>query len=59
MLVWDACKFEHRTQPYSLKDKKKRILVSINLSTNDQHAKLALDRSTIHQGNLFPQLSKI
>lgn len=53
ILVWDACKFEHRTQPFTVEKKYKRVLVSINLSTEDIMAKAALDNATISQGNLL------
>uniref|UniRef100_A0A6C0IY52 Prolyl 4-hydroxylase alpha subunit Fe(2+) 2OG dioxygenase domain-containing protein n=1 Tax=viral metagenome TaxID=1070528 RepID=A0A6C0IY52_9ZZZZ len=53
LLVWDACKFEHRTQPFSVEKKYKRVLVSINLSTDDIMAKAALDNATISQGNIL------
>lgn len=53
MLLWDSSKFEHRVQPYSLKKKRKRVMVSINLSNDQDWAKVALDSSTIHLGNLY------
>lgn len=59
LLVWDSCAFEHRTQPYTLKKTAKRVLVSINLSTNTEWAKLALDKTTLSQGNLYSIKSKI
>ena len=31
VFVWDACKLLHRTQPYKLSSKKRRVLVSLNL----------------------------
>ena len=56
MLVWDSCTFEHRTHPYTLKRKRKRVLVSMNLSTDEDWAKSALDNSTIHKGNLYSMI---
>lgn len=32
MFIWDACKLEHRTQPYKLHEKKNRVLISLSLS---------------------------
>ena len=53
VLVWDACKFEHRTQPYKLTEKKKRVLVSMNLSSNEEWAIKSVTNSLKCQGNLF------
>lgn len=53
VLVWDACKFEHRTQPYKLTEKKKRVLVSMNLSSNEDWAIKSVSNSLKWQGNLF------
>ena len=51
-IIWDACKFEHRTQPYTLTEKKKRVLVSINLSTEEEWAKYTVIDSLKYQGNI-------
>jgi len=51
LLVWDACKFEHRTQPFISEKPYKRVLVSINLSTDNAMAKTVLDSSISSQGN--------
>uniref|UniRef100_A0A6C0EJQ2 Prolyl 4-hydroxylase alpha subunit Fe(2+) 2OG dioxygenase domain-containing protein n=1 Tax=viral metagenome TaxID=1070528 RepID=A0A6C0EJQ2_9ZZZZ len=53
LFVWDSCQFEHRTQPYTLNKACKRVLVSINLSTNKDWAKSALDKTTLSQGNFY------
>lgn len=51
--VWDACKLLHRTQPYSLQEKKKRVLVSINLSSDEEWAIKTVSNSLKLQGNLL------
>lgn len=51
-LIWDACKFEHRTQPYTLKENKKRVLVSLNLSSEEEWARKTVINSLRCQGNL-------
>ena len=38
VIIWDSCKFLHRTQPYKINKKEKRVLVSINLSTDEDWA---------------------
>ena len=53
VLVWDACKFEHRTQPYILSEKKKRVLVSMNLSTEEEWAEKSVVNSLQYQGNII------
>ena len=50
IFVWDACKLEHRTQPYSLTEKKKRVLVSMNLATNEEWAEKSVRYSLRYQG---------
>ena len=50
IFVWDACKLEHRTQPYSLTEKKKRVLVSMNLATNEEWANKSVRYSLKYQG---------
>ena len=52
MLIWDACKLEHRTEPYSLSEKKKRVLVSMNLSTEEEWAEKNVINSLKCQGNI-------
>ena len=52
IFAWDACKLEHRTQPYSLTEKKKRVLVSMNLSTNEEWAEKSVRLSLKYQGNV-------
>ena len=52
MFIWDACKLYHRTQPYKLQNKKKRVLVSLNLVSNEQWAIESVNSSLNYQGNL-------
>ena len=51
-IIWDACKFQHRTQPYSLQKNKKRVLASINLSTLEPWALQTTCDTLKHQGNI-------
>jgi len=51
IFVWDACKLEHRTQPYSLTEKKKRVLVSMNFSTKEEWSVVSVNNSLKCQGN--------
>ena len=53
MLVWDSCKFLHRTQPYKLDSKKERVLVSINLCSSETWAMETLSKCLKNQGNKF------
>ena len=53
LIMWDSCKFLHRTQPYKLSHPKKRILVSINLSTDEPWAISIVDKCLKSQGNLL------
>ena len=53
LIIWDACKFLHRTQPYVIKEPKQRVLVSINLSTNKKWAVDAVNNCLRYQGNLL------
>ena len=53
IFIWDACKLEHRTQPYRLSEKKKRVLVSINLASNKEWAIEIVKKSLQCQGNLL------
>lgn len=53
MFIWDACKLEHRTQPYKLTEKKKRVLVSINFSSHQEWALTNVTNSLSYQGNLL------
>ena len=52
MIIWDSCKFKHRTQPYVLKKKMKRVLVSINLVSKKEWAVKNMEKSLKMQGNL-------
>ena len=51
IIVWDSCKFLHKTQPYNVDKNVKRVLVSINLSTDYDWAKYTINRSLQSQGN--------
>ncbi len=51
VFVWDACKLEHRTQPYCLGERKKRVLVSMNFSTKEEWAIINVNNSLKCQGN--------
>lgn len=51
IFVWDSCKLEHRTQPYCLGEKKKRVLVSMNFSTKEEWAVVSVNNSLKCQGN--------
>ena len=53
ILVWDACKLEHRTQPYRLNIKKKRVLVSMNLASNEEWAIKSVENTLKSQGNIL------
>ena len=52
VIVWDACKLMHRTQPYRLEKKKRRVLVSINLVSDEEWAIRSISNTLIYQGNL-------
>ena len=52
VFVWDACKLLHRTQPYKLDRKKKRVLVSMNLVSDELWAINSIRNTLRHQGNL-------
>ena len=52
VFVWDACKLEHRTQSYTLKEKKKRVLVSLNLISIEEWAMKTIEKSLKCQGNI-------
>ena len=51
IIMWDSCKFVHRTQPYKLNYPKKRVLVSVNLSTNEKWAVNTVNKCLKYQGN--------
>ena len=53
LIIWDSCKFLHRTQPYVITEPKHRILVSINLSTDKKWAVDAVNNCLRYQGNLL------
>ena len=53
IIMWDSCKFLHRTEPYILERPKKRILVSINLCTSEPWAISAVDKCLKSQGNML------
>ena len=51
IIVWDSCKFLHKTQPYNVDKNVKRVLVSINLSTDYDWSKYTINKSLQSQGN--------
>lgn len=53
IIVWDMCKLEHRSQPYRLSEKKKRVLVSINFASDKEWAIETVEKSLKCQGNLL------
>jgi hypothetical protein len=53
LIIWDSCKFLHRTQPYVIREPKHRVLVSINLSTDKKWAVDAVNNCLRYQGNLL------
>jgi len=53
IIVWDACKFEHRIEPFNLVKKYKYVMVSINLSTDNIIDITALHNATTNQGNIL------
>ena len=52
-IIWDACKFNHRTEPYQLSKKEKRVLVSMNLASNEQWAIQTTNNTLKYQGNII------
>lgn len=52
VFIWDACKLFHRTQPYELSKKEKRVLVSINLVSKEQWAIDSISNTLKYQGNM-------
>ena len=52
VFIWDACKLLHRTEPYNLTKKNKRVLVSINLVSKEQWAIDSITNTLKYQGNL-------
>jgi hypothetical protein len=53
VFVWDACKLLHRTQPYKLSSKKKRVLVSLNLVSSEEWAIQSIRNTLKYQGNMI------
>lgn len=51
-IAFDSSKVKHRTSPYKLDSKKKRVLLSINLSSYIIWASAATKSNTFHQGNI-------
>ena len=51
VFVFDSCKLKHRTQPYSLTEPKKRVLVSINFASESEWAINEVTKSLNYQGN--------
>ena len=52
VFIWDACKLDHRTQPYNLLCKKKRVLVSMNLVSETDWALKSISKTLKYQGNI-------
>jgi len=50
LVIWDSCKFLHRTQPYSIPESRNRVLVSINLSTQEDWARYTISNCLKGQG---------
>lgn len=55
-IIWDACKFNHRTEPYQLSKKEKRVLVSMNLASNKQWAIQTTINTLKYQGNIIKNI---
>ena len=53
LIIWDSCKFSHRTEPYKLDEKKLRVLVSVNLSTDKEWAVNTINNCLESQGNKY------
>ena len=51
VFVWKACKLMHRTQPYKLEKKKRRVLVSINLVSDEEWAMRSISNTLKYQEN--------
>ena len=56
IIVWDSCKFIHRTQPYNSPNKTTRVLVSVNLTSNILWSKKTLENCLLNQGAKFLDL---
>ena len=52
-IVFDSSKIEHRTLPFKLNNKKSRVLISVNLSSDLDWAKRVTNKITSSQGNLY------
>ena len=52
-IVWDACKFNHRTQPYKLNKIESRVLVSVNFASKEQWAQKITYNTLKYQGNII------
>ena len=52
VFIWDSCKLNHRTQPYNLLCKKKRVLVSMNLVSETDWALKSISKTLKYQGNI-------
>ena len=51
--VFDSSKVEHRTLPFLKTEKKSRVLISINLSSDLEWAILSTQKCTLAQGNIL------
>lgn len=52
-IIFDSSKVKHRTMPFKIENKKKRVLISINLSSNLEWAINVTKNNTKCQGNLY------
>ena len=51
IVIWDSNKFLHRTQPYQCDIPMKRVLVSVNLSTDEKWAVNTINNTLKYQGS--------
>jgi len=49
-LVWDSCKLMHRTQPYKLPVRRNRVIVSINMVSEQREAINSIRNTLKYQG---------
>jgi hypothetical protein len=50
--IWDSCKLIHRTEPYKISESKKRVLVSLNLVSDESWARTSIKQTLNYQGNI-------
>jgi len=53
LAVWDSCKIWHRTEPFSNEHNQERVILSLNMMTDEPWAKNALKRCIGSQGNII------